>query len=144
MTTGSIDRPFPSCLYDLSRNFPRGVGKRHSDTYCVLVVSSAFEVSNPAPIWFSNERGPFDRRGCTEEPSWVKWKLVGNRTRKTVAQRRVCGINFQYKKHVCYRGDKTQEHGVLSVLHSILGPEIIAVSHGIWFIHLSLLGCVRK
>lgn len=132
MTTGSIDRPFPSCLYDLSRNFPRGVGKRHSDTYCVLVVSSAFKDFNPAPIWFSNERGPFDRLARTEEPSWAKWKLVGKRTRKTGAQRRVCGLNFQSQKHVCYRGDETQEHGVLSVLHSILGIVITAaVSHGV-------------
>lgn len=70
-TTGSSERPFPSCRYALSRNFPLEVGKTHSDTYCVLVVSSAFDVCNPAPASLSNDRGRREkerREGPCAEP----------------------------------------------------------------------------
>lgn len=49
MTTGSSDRPWPSCRYALSRKLPRGVGNTHSDTNLVVVVSSALLVGVSDP-----------------------------------------------------------------------------------------------
>lgn len=81
MTTGSSERPCPSWRYALSRKFPRAVGKEHSDTKCVVVVSRAFDaavageppstsksvfgaITTSASLYLLNDRGPFDTPAC--------------------------------------------------------------------------------
>ena len=106
MTTGSSERPFPSCRYALSRKLPRAVGREHSDTNCVVVVSRVLDAvaadeppsksksmvgvtMTSASLQLLNDRGPFDtgacchgdgdeETACTEKwrRSWWRWGLA--------------------------------------------------------------------
>lgn len=83
ITTGSRDRPFPSCLYARSRNFPLDVGNKHSATNLVVVLSPALVGSSlvtrsvaPASALVSSmpeatlhsDRGPLEPKECRHTP----------------------------------------------------------------------------
>lgn len=108
ITTGSSERPFPSCRYALSRNLPLGVGKRHSDTYCVLVVSSAFEGCDTVLSSLLSDLGPLDHgrrdeEGGREDPCAEPQQLMVSEWRKEEEQF-ACGEEAKSTCNLIYHG----------------------------------------